>query len=78
MTLNLTIVNSWGIWQCSDGRLVDLSTRKVTDDYSVKHVTLRCPDGVALIAYAGIGRMDKDVEISDWIREILPQTDKDS
>lgn len=71
MTLNITLINQHGIWQCSDNRLVDLVTGATLVDNSMKHVALRCPDGVALIAYAGIGLMKPDIEISDWIREIL-------
>jgi hypothetical protein len=58
MTLNLTIVSSAGVWQCSDHRLVELDPRsgqvvRVIDDFSVKHVIFRCPDGSALLAYSG-------------------------
>jgi len=70
MTLNLTVVNAWGIWQCSDHRLVDPATGKVGDNRSIKHVILRCPDGAALLAYAGAGRVG-GVDLSDWIRETL-------
>jgi len=70
MTLNLTIVNTWGIWQCSDHRLVDTATWKLVDSYSIKHVILRCPDGAALLAYAGAGRIGS-LDLSDWIRETL-------
>ncbi len=40
------------------------------DDYSIKHVILRCPDGAALLAYAGAGRINS-LDLSDWLREIL-------
>src|SRR5712691_6613249 len=70
MTLNLTIVNTWGIWQCSDHRLVDPATGELVDNYSIKHVILRCPDGAALLAYAGAGRIGS-LDLSDWIRETL-------
>ena len=70
MTLNLTIVSVWGVWQCSDNRLVDAATGRVVSDYSVKQVELICSDGSALLAYAGAGRI-RDVDVSDWIRETL-------
>lgn len=70
MTLNLTIANRWGIWQSSDHRLTDAKTGKVVDDYSVKHLILRCPDGAALLCYAGIGRVN-GLDLSDWLRETL-------
>ena len=50
MTLNLTIVNPFGIWQGSDHRLTDPNTGVVVEDFSVKHVILRCRDGLALLA----------------------------
>lgn len=74
MTLNQTIINRWGAWQSSDHRTVDLTNGQVIDDYSVKQVILRCPDGAALLAYAGASRMSLGgavVEVSDWIREML-------
>lgn len=70
MTLNITAFSKWGIWQVSDHRLTDPNTRKMIDDNSVKHVGLRCRDGFAILAYAGVGKVH-GVEISDWIREIL-------
>lgn len=70
MTINLTIINPFGVWQGSDHRLTDPNTRLVVDDYSIKHVIIRCPDGAALLAYAGIGKV-KNLDISDWIRETL-------
>jgi len=70
MTLNLTIISTWGIWQSSDHRLVDTATSMPLDNFSVKHVLLRCPDGSALLAYAGAGRVG-DVDLSNWIREML-------
>jgi hypothetical protein len=74
LTLNLMIVNQWGVWQSSDQRATDLTTLRVLDDTSIKHVAIICPDGTALIAYAGIAWLSKPagrVIISDWIREIL-------
>jgi hypothetical protein len=70
MSLNLTIINSSGAWQASDHRLVEPKTGRIIDDASIKHVSLRCTDGAALLAYAGVGAID-DVTLSDWIREIL-------
>jgi hypothetical protein len=70
MSLNLTIINAFGIWQCADHRLVNTSTMKIEDDESVKQVQLRCTDGSAVISYAGIGKLN-GVSISDWVREIL-------
>jgi hypothetical protein len=70
MTLNLTIVSTWGIWQSSDHRLRDTVTGKLVDDYSIKQVSFRCPDGAALLAYAGVGRVES-LDISDWLRETL-------
>ena len=70
MTLNMTIVAPWGIWQSADRRLTNPSTGKVEDDASIKHVAVRCSDGTALITYTGIGRVH-DVPTSDWIRHLI-------
>ena len=67
MSLNITIVAPWGIWQCSDHRLTNLQTGAVYDHYSMKQVTLHCPDGAALITYAGIGNVGTS-HVSDWLR----------
>src|SRR5688572_18219821 len=70
MSLNLTIINHFGIWQCSDHRLVNTVTMRLEDDESIKQVQMRCRDGTATIAYVGIGRLGR-VQIFDWIRETL-------
>ena len=57
MTLNITILTPWGIWQCSDFRLADYNKSPTQfHDMSVKHIVLHCPDGTALITYTGLGR----------------------
>jgi hypothetical protein len=46
----------------------------VKDDFSIKHVAFRCPDGAALLTYAGAGRVTSagvDVHVSDWIRQFI-------
>jgi hypothetical protein len=70
MTLNITVVNNFGAWQSSDHRITDPKSGRILDDKSMKHIVLRCPDGTALVAYAGIGRIG-DITISDWLREVL-------
>lgn len=49
---------------------MDPATGKLVDNYSIKHLILRCPDGAALLAYAGAGRIGS-VDLSDWLRETL-------
>jgi len=70
MTLNLVLVAPWGIWQSSDHRLIDPRTGELVDDYSIKHVSVSCADGTALITYTGIGSV-KGIHISDWLRGVL-------
>ncbi len=70
MTLNLTIINQYGAWQCSDHRLTNIDDGGVPCDFSVKHIIFRCKNGAALLAYAGIGRFQGE-DISDWIRKTL-------
>jgi hypothetical protein len=57
VTLNITIVAPWGVWQCSDHRVVWLHQGKAirTDDFSMKQVVMECLDGSALVTYTGLG-----------------------
>jgi hypothetical protein len=56
MTLLITIVAPWGIWQCSDHRLTDV-TAKIRDDFAPKQVTIIAEDGIALLSYTGLGKI---------------------
>jgi hypothetical protein len=78
VTLNMTIVAPWGVWQCYDHRLTKIKGTRVLcrrEDLSVKHVTLQCPDGGALITYTGLGAAnlpgERDVPIADWLRRLV-------
>lgn len=77
MTLNMTIVAPWGVWQCYDHRLTKIKGTRVLwrEDLSIKHVTLQCPDGGALITYTGLGTVDlpgeRNVPITDWLRRLV-------
>lgn len=70
MTLNITVVTPWGIWQCSDHRLTDPLTGSSESDDSVKHLAFHFPDGGALLTFCGIGSVG-GVSISDWVREVM-------
>jgi hypothetical protein len=77
LTLTMTIVAPWGVWQCSDHRvtyLVQKPNRQwrvvKREDESVKHVQLGCKDGVALLAYSGLAKIGND-HISDWLRRLV-------
>lgn len=70
MTLNITVVTPLGAWQCSDHRLSNPDTGAIEDDLSMKHLTLHCRDGHALISYSGIGSI-RGRHVSDWLRETL-------
>jgi hypothetical protein len=75
MTFTLTLINRHGVWQSCDLRLTDPRTGSIQDDYSRKTVGFQCPDGDALMTYAGIGRVTpagaNGVHVSDWVREFL-------
>jgi hypothetical protein len=73
VTLNLTLINWHGAWQCSDHR-VSIEGRPV-DDIATRHVVLRCRDGAALVAYAGAGRKG-DHEPYEWMTAILHGDDR--
>src|SRR4051794_4115793 len=74
MTLILTIVAPWGVWQSSDHRLTDVQPGGrivgARPNYSIKHVTIRCNDGGALVGYTGLGRVN-GADVSDWLRRQL-------
>src|SRR4030042_2507452 len=72
MTLNITIVAPWGIWQCSDHRVSIIQCGKIVkkDDNSMKHIAVSCRDGTALISYAGLAEIE-GLHISDLLRELL-------
>lgn len=79
MSLNLTLLNQYGVWQCSDHRIIDLISRKIIDDSSLKHLPMLCTDGHLLLAYAGIGTMRAarsliEVPLAQWLREFLRGT----
>jgi hypothetical protein len=74
LTLTMTIVAPWSVWQCSDYRVTILERRpngrwkvRKREDDSVKHISIQCRDGAALLAYSGLAKVD-DVHISDWVR----------
>jgi hypothetical protein len=82
VTLTMTIVAPWGVWQCSDHRVtwLEWDTRlrrwRVHDpeDHSMKHVMVRCRDGTALITYSGlgmVGRRNNADHVSDWLRRLI-------
>jgi hypothetical protein len=77
LTLTMTIVAPWGVWQCSDHRVTYLVPKpnqrwKVVkrEDDSVKHVQLVCKDGSALLTYSGLAKVGND-HISDWLRRLV-------
>lgn len=72
MTLNITVVAPWGIWQCSDHRLSRVRDGRVEhyEDTSMKHLSIRGLDGTALITYTGLGTFE-NVHVSDWMRQLL-------
>ncbi len=70
MTFTVTLVNQHGIWQSSDLRITDPKTGQLVDDFSIKQLSFRCPDGAALLTYSGAGSVG-GVQVSDWIRQFL-------
>jgi hypothetical protein len=70
MTFAATVVSRVGIWQVSDHR--QSLAGKPLPDPAMKQFVLKCDDGKALIAYAGIGVSPKfGVHVSDWLRKLL-------
>lgn len=68
MTLVITVLSHHGLWQSTDHQL----TRggEALPDSSVKNTYLEAEDGKAMIAYAGVGKVN-DMQISEWVRGVL-------
>jgi hypothetical protein len=79
VTLSMAIVAPWGIWTCNDHRVIDLQWDSKLrqwragkrDDFSVKHLELHCPDGSALVTYSGLGKVNRTIHVSDWLRRLI-------
>jgi hypothetical protein len=65
------IVAPWGVWSCSDHRLIPFDRQGDPTDTSIKHITIRCADGEVLITYAGLGAIKDDLHLSEWLRRLL-------
>jgi predicted ester cyclase len=62
------LVTPWGVWQSSDFRLT--RSGRTFNEWSIKHVCVRCPDGTALITYTGAGWV-KGADTSAWLAKQL-------
>jgi hypothetical protein len=71
VTLTIMNVAPWGVWTCSDHRLTPLDGQGEPTDMSVKQIILRSADGEALITYSGMGTVEDDVHLSEWLRRLL-------
>ena len=69
MTLVLTVGTDRSIWLLADRRLSSKS-RPLRDD-AVKAMTLDTTDGLAILAYAGLGATARGTEPSQWMSGIL-------
>ncbi len=70
MTLAIMLMTSHGVWASTDHRLTTHPDGRLVADNSVKHVVIKCPDGSALIAYTGLGRVGR-IDVSAWMRGVL-------
>jgi hypothetical protein len=71
VTLAITIVSHHGIWQSADTRLYDVLAKRPLTDASVKQWIFMTADGIATVAYAGLGRLDHDLHVSDLMVRLL-------
>ncbi len=55
-----------GAWVCTDQRMTEPG--RDGDEGWTKHVSIVCPDGIALLAYTGLARLSDGTEVSDWVR----------
>jgi hypothetical protein len=86
MTLILTIIAPFGIWQASDNLLTDPKTREPQPVRSSKFICLEpFPGQKAILSYAGIGTVKyrnkigiySEIQISDWLLEIFRGEQRD-
>lgn len=68
MTLIISLINKSHIWQSADNR-ISINGQFHNDD-SIKHISIRTPDGSALVAFTGVAELDS-VKTIDWIKEVL-------
>jgi hypothetical protein len=69
MTLVLTMIGPNSIWTVADRRLTD--RRRTLRDDARKIMFLETRDGVAILAYAGLGATATGVEPADWMSAVL-------
>ena len=65
MTLVLSVVGPESVWTVADRRLTDRG-RVVRED-ARKIMFLETTDGVAILAYAGLGATARGTEPADWM-----------
>ncbi|GEM_PF-3188917 len=68
MSLVISVLSHHGLWQSTDHQLS--REGEPIPDPSLKNIYLEEEDGKAMIAYAGVGSVDK-MHISEWIRGVL-------
>lgn len=70
MTLIITVVAPWGVWQANDHRLTHGASGRSIPGEHPKHVHLDCPDGQALLAYTGTAWI-RGTDLCDWIGQAI-------
>lgn len=71
MTLALGLVTPHGIWMGSDNRLFNTQTKQPEPDPSTKQFGFKTEDGIATVAYSGIGRLASGNHVSDFLVRLL-------
>jgi hypothetical protein len=67
----MTIVAPWAVWMCSDHRLTPAEGQGEINDFSVKQIIMQSADGEVLITYTGMGTVENDIHVSEWLRRML-------
>lgn len=70
MTLNITVATPRRIYQSADYRLLDWTTKKLTDFETQKIFLVTKSEWMATVCFAGIGRTPR-VNVGDWVAERL-------
>lgn len=70
MTFAVVLASRTAIWACTDRQLTDIRNAGRSSKSGVKITSIETRDGVALLVYAGIGRV-RDTQVSQWVYRTL-------
>lgn len=70
MTFSVALASRTAIWVCADRQLIDRRGPRHSSKSGIKITEIHTDDGVALLAYTGLGRV-LDTQVSHWVSRTL-------